>query len=181
MAQVTGKPVKFVGTGEKAEDLEVFHPARMASRILGMGDILSLAEKAQQALDEEQARALEKKMRVGDFNLEDFLEQMQQIKKMGPIQNLLGMLPGMNSLPAGVDLSQSETALKSAEAIIYSMTPKERQNPGIINGSRKKRIAGGCGRTIPEINRLLKQFEEMKKMMKQFQGMSKRKGFPFKI
>ncbi|MCL2400257.1 MAG: signal recognition particle protein [Defluviitaleaceae bacterium] len=168
---VTGKPVKFVGMGEKLEDMEPFYPDRMASRILGMGDVLSLIDKAQQAFDEKQAVELEQKIRQNTFNLEDFLEQMQQIKKMGSIKDILGMIPGMG----GAQISEAdvdEKAITHVEAIIYSMTPEERRNPTILNGSRKKRIAAGSGRTIQEVNRLLKQFTEMQKMMKQFTGMA---------
>ena len=168
---VTGKPVKFVGMGEKLEDMEPFYPDRMASRILGMGDVLTLIDKAQQAFDEKQALELEQKFRQNSFTLEDFLEQMQQIKKMGSIKDLLGMIPGMG----GAQLSEAdvdEKGMAHTEAIIYSMTPEERRNPSILNGSRKKRIAAGSGRTIQEVNRLLKQFGEMQKMMKQFAGMS---------
>jgi len=163
---VTGKPIKYLGMGEKLEDLQPFYPDRMANRILGMGDVLSLIEKAQEVVDEEQAKELEKKMRNQEFSLEDFLSQMQQIKKMGPIKNLLGMIPGIQS--AGIDLDNdiNENAMVHIEAIIYSMTPKERRDPSILNGSRKKRIAAGSGRNIQEVNKLLKQFEEMKKMMK---------------
>ncbi len=170
---VTGKPIKYVGMGEKMEDLEPFHPDRMASRILGMGDVLSLIEKAQEAIDEKKALELEKKMRNMDFNFEDFLDQMQQIKKMGSFQQLLGMVPGMNQMNLD-DAQFDEKAMSHVEAIINSMTVKERRNPSILNGSRKKRIANGSGRTIQEVNKLLKQFESMKKMMKQFTDMSKR-------
>ncbi len=182
---VTGKPIKYICTGEKLTDIEIFHPDRMASRILGMGDILSLIEKAESAIDQDSAKELEQKIRQNDFNLEDFLEQMQQVKKMGPIQDLIGMIPGMPK----VDLSKANVDGKQMdhiEAIIRSMTPKERQNPDILNGSRKKRIAAGCGLTVMEVNRLLKQFKDMKVMMKQFSGMSKKGGkkglfggFPF--
>jgi len=168
---VTGKPVKFVGMGEKLEDMEPFYPDRMASRILGMGDVLSLIDKAQQAFDEKQAIELEQKIRQNAFTLEDFLEQMQQIKKMGSIKDILGMLPGMG----GAQINEADIDEKSmahVEAIIHSMTPEERRNPTVLNGSRKKRIAAGSGRTVPEINRLLKQFSEMQKMMKQFTGMA---------
>jgi len=168
---VTGKPVKYVGMGEKLEDMEAFYPDRMASRILGMGDVLTLIDKAQQAFDEKQALELEQKFRQNAFTLEDFLEQMQQIKKMGSIKDLLGMIPGMG----GAQLTEAdidEKGMAHTEAIIYSMTPEERRNPNILNGSRKKRIAAGSGRTIQEVNRLLKQFGEMQKMMKQFTGMS---------
>lgn len=171
---VTGKPIKYVGMGEKLGDLEPFYPDRMASRILGMGDVLSLIDKAQLAFNETQALELEKKMRNNDFTLEDFMNQMQQVKKMGPLKDLMNMVPGMNRLniPEG---EIDEKAMLHVEAIIQSMTPEERRNPSILNGSRKKRIAGGCGRSIQEVNRLLKQFDEMKKMMKQFTDMSKGK------
>ena len=168
---VTGKPVKYVGMGEKLEDMEAFYPDRMASRILGMGDVLSLIDKAQAAFDEKQAIELEQKIRQNAFTLEDFLDQMQQIKKMGSIKDLLGMIPGMG----GSQLNAADIDEKSmahVEAIIYSMTADERRNPAILNGSRKKRIASGSGRTIQEVNRLLKQFSEMQKMMKQFTGMA---------
>jgi signal recognition particle subunit SRP54 len=167
--KVTGKPVKYVGMGEKMEDLEVFHPERMASRILGMGDVLTLIDQAQQAFDDKEAEALEKKLRENSLDLEDFLQQMQQIKKMGNIKDLLGMMPGIdqNAL-AGAEID--EKAMVHMEAIIQSMTRAERQNPDILNGSRKRRIAAGSGRTIQEINRLLKQFEQMRKMMKGFSG-----------
>lgn len=175
---VTGKPIKYVGMGEKMEDLEPFYPDRMASRILGMGDVLSLIEKAQQAYDEDQARELEKKMRNMDFNLEDFFNQLQQIKKMGPIKDLMKMMPGIGGKINIDDLNIDDNATKHIEAIIQSMTKKERQNPDILNGSRKRRIAKGSGTSIQEINKLLKQFDEMKKMMKMMNGMAKgRKGF----
>lgn len=173
---VTGKPIKYVGMGEKLEDLEPFYPDRMASRILGMGDVLSLIEKAQQAYDEEQAKELEKKMRTQEFDLDDFLTQLQQVKKMGPLKDIMKMLPGMGKLNID-DLDIDDNATKHIEAIIQSMTKKERQNPDILNGSRKKRIARGSGRTIQEVNKLLKQFEDMKKMMKMMSGMQKNKGF----
>ncbi|MCL2852204.1 MAG: signal recognition particle protein [Defluviitaleaceae bacterium] len=171
---VTGKPVKYVGLGEKLEDMGPFHPERMASRILGMGDVLSLIEKAQDAIDEKAALDLEKKMRAGDFTLDDFLSQMQQIKKMGPLKDILGMIPGMTPQALG-GAEIDDKAMAHVEAIVLSMTPKERANPAILNGSRKKRVATGSGRSIQEVNRLLKQFEEMKKMMKHFTDMSKGK------
>ena len=171
---VTGKPIKYVGMGEKLEDVEPFYPDRMASRILGMGDVLSLIEKAQLAFDEKEALELEKKMRTNDFTLEDFLQQMQQVKKMGPIKNLLGMVPGMNQVNLD-EVEVDENAMAHIEAIILSMTKQERATPEILNGPRKKRIANGSGRSIQEVNRLLKQFEDMKKMMKQFSGMTKGK------
>ncbi len=166
---VTGKPIKYVGMGEKVEDMEPFFPDRMASRILGMGDVLSLIDKAQEAFDEKQAIELERKMRSNEFSLDDFLNQMQQIKKMGPLENILGMIPGLKQ--AGLEsLELGDNPTKHVEAIIYSMTPQERRHPNIINSSRKRRIAAGCGLSIQEINRLLKQFEEMKKMMKEMTG-----------
>lgn len=166
---VTGKPIKFAGMGEKLNDLEPFYPDRMASRILGMGDVLSLIEKAQTAFDEKQAIELEKKMRTATFTLDDFLEQMQQIKKMGPLSQILGMLPGVDAKAfKGVELDDKQFA--RTVAIIQSMTKKERSNPGILNAGRRQRIAKGSGTTVTDINRLLKQFEEMKKMMKRFTG-----------
>ncbi len=174
---VTNKPIKYIGMGEKMEDLEPFFPDRMASRILGMGDVLSLIDKVQQNIDEQEAMEMQKKMRSNEFTLEDFLAQMQQIKKMGPLKDLMGMIPGMNGLNLdkameGVDPSKE---MVKVEAIIQSMTKEERSNPSILNGPRKKRIANGCGRSIAEVNRLLKQFEEMKKMMKQMNSMQKGK------
>jgi signal recognition particle subunit SRP54 len=169
---VTGKPIKFAGMGEKLSDLEPFFPDRMASRILGMGDVLSLIEKAQEAFDEKKALELEKKMRNMQFTFEDFLDQMQQIKKMGPLSQILGMLPGVNTKAlegAGLD----EKKMGRVEAIIKSMTKKERLDPAIINGSRRKRIAFGSGTTIQEVNKLLKEFEEMKKLMKVMGDMGK--------
>jgi len=170
--KVTGKPIKFVGMGEKVDDLEPFYPDRMANRILGMGDILSLVDKAQQAFDEEEAAALEKKIRKNEFDLNDFLQQMQQVKKMGPIQNILGMLPGMGKMKLD-EADINEKALAHVEAIVQSMTTKERMNPSLLNASRKRRISAGSGRSVQEVNRVLKQFEDMKKMMKQFTDMGK--------
>lgn len=167
---VTGKPIKFVATGEKMEDLEDFHPDRMASRILGMGDVLSLIEKAQANFSEESAKAMEAKFRTQEFDLNDFLDQMQQVKKMGPIKDLIGMIPGMGNQVNLDDANFNEKSMAHIEAIIQSMTPIERQDPDMINGSRKKRIADGSGRSIQEVNKLLKQFKDMKKMMKQFTG-----------
>ncbi len=177
---VTGKPIKYVGMGEKLEDLEPFYPDRMASRILGMGDILSLIDKAQANFDEKQAMELQKKMRENDFTLEDFLSQMQQVKKMGPLKDLIGMIPGMNQLNIP-DADLDPKILAHVEAIIQSMTIEERRNPSILNGPRKKRIAQGSGRNIAEVNRLLKQFEEMKKMMKQLGDFQKGKKGKFKL
>ncbi len=166
---VTGKPIKFVGTGEKLDMIEPFYPDRMASRILGMGDILSLIEKAEQAYDEKQAAELEKKLRENSFTLSDYLDQFRQIKKMGNIESLVGMIPGMKP-GAMKDAQVDEKAMARTEAIILSMTQRERDKPDIINGSRKKRIAAGAGTTVEEVNKLLRQFEQMNKMIKQFSG-----------
>lgn len=163
---VVERPIKFVSIGEKLDALEPFHPDRMASRILGMGDVVTLVEKAQEQFDEKKAQKLEEKLRKSQFTLEDFLDQLQEIKKMGPLSQVMGMLPGMNKLPQNAQVDDG--ALKSIEAIIQSMTPEERQRPQILNGSRRRRIALGSGRTIQEVNRLLKQFEEMQKMIKTF-------------
>jgi len=171
---VTGKPIKFAGIGEKLSELEEFHPDRMASRILGMGDVLTLIEKAQSSFDEESARKLEKKMKKGNFDFEDFLSQLQQMKKMGPIGDLLGMIPGLGNQKALKDVQVDEKEFVKLEAIIQSMTLKERRDPNLINGSRKKRIAAGSGTSVQEVNKLLKQFEQTKKLMKQFSGMDKR-------
>ncbi|KYC59773.1 signal recognition particle protein [Heyndrickxia coagulans] len=179
---VTEKPIKFAGMGEKMDALEPFHPERMASRILGMGDILSLIEKAQETVDEEKARALEKKMRDQSFTFEDFLEQLGQVRKMGPLGDILKMIPGANRMKGMDNLQIDEKQIAHVEAIIQSMTKQEKIRPDIINASRKKRIAKGSGRPVQEVNRLLKQFEEMKKMMKQLQGMNqkgRKKGFKF--
>ena len=164
---VTGKPIKFVGTGEKLDAIEPFHPDRMASRILGMGDVLSLIEKAEQAYDEKQAAELERKMRENAFTLTDFLDQFRQLKNMGSMESLIGMIPGMNA-GALKDAKIDEGMLDRFEAIILSMTPRERENPDVLNASRKKRIAAGCGQSVEEVNKLLKQFESTRKMMKQF-------------
>ncbi|MBQ3225709.1 MAG: signal recognition particle protein [Clostridia bacterium] len=166
---VTGKPIKFAGTGEKLSDLEEFHPERMASRILGSGDVLTLIEKAEQAFDEKSAAELEEKIRKNQFNLDDFLAQMQQMKKMGPLSQLVKMIPGVNTKALeGADLDDRK--LLRVEAIITSMTEQERENPSIINASRKKRIAAGSGNEVSAVNNLLKQFEQMQQMMKQFGG-----------
>ncbi len=181
---ITGKPIKFVGTGEKLDAIELFHPDRIASRILGMGDILSLIEKAEAAFDEKNAKEMEKKFREQSFTLDDFLEQMRQIKKMGNINQLVGMLPGVKA-GALKDAELDEKHMGRIEAIILSMTMTERIRPEIINGSRRKRIANGSGTTVEDVNKLLKQFEQMKKTMKQFSNMGKRRGgfggmkFPF--
>lgn len=166
---VTGKPIKFAGMGEKLNDLEPFYPDRMASRILGMGDVLSLIEKAQEAFDEKKALELEKKMRSQQFTLDDFLEQMQQLKKMGPLNQILGMLPGVNAKALkGIDLDEKH--MERTLAIIQSMTPQERNNPNVLNASRRQRIAKGSGTSVTDVNRLLKQFEDVRKMIKTFQG-----------
>ena len=167
---VTGKPILYAGMGEKLSDLEVFHPDRMASRILGMGDILSLIEKAEAQIDEDKAKEMEKKFKKAEFDFNDYLEQMQQMKKMGGLSSLLGMLPGMGmNLPSDIEID--DKARGKIEAIIYSMTLEERTSPSIINPSRKKRIANGAGVDISEVNRLIKQFEQGKKMMKKMSGM----------
>jgi signal recognition particle subunit SRP54 len=161
---VVNKPIKFVGIGEKMDAIDIFYPARMADRILGMGDIVSLVEKAQEQFDEEEAKKLQKKIAKNQFDFNDFLSQIKQIKKMGNVKDLLGMLPGMGKALQNLDVD--DNAFKGIEAIICSMTPLERENPAVINGSRRKRIAEGSGTSIPEVNRLLKQFEDTRKMMK---------------
>lgn len=166
---VTGKPILYVGMGEKLEDLQQFYPDRMTSRILGMGDVFTLIEKAENAVDEEEARKLEQKLRKAEFGFDDFLSQMQQIKKMGGLTDLLSMIPGVGSQLKNVDIDDS--AMDSIEAIIYSMTPEERANPNILNPSRKKRIANGAGVKLQDVNKLCKQFEQSRKMMKQMNGM----------
>ncbi|MBH0167705.1 MAG: signal recognition particle protein [Bacillota bacterium] len=182
---VTGLPIKFVGLGEKMDALEPFHPDRMASRILGMGDMLTLIEKAQTTVDEEKARDLQKKMRDMSFTFDDFLDQMGQVRNLGPLDEILGMLPGANKMKGLKNVQIDEKQIGHVEAIIRSMTLHEREQPEIINASRKRRIAKGSGRTVQEVNRLIKQFEDMKKMMKQMSGMmngKKKKGgfkFPF--
>lgn len=169
---VTGKPIKFAGMGEKMSDLEPFHPDRMASRILGMGDVLSLIEKAQSTIDEKKARELEKKIRTQQFTFEDFLDQLQQMKKMGPLSQIMDMIPGMNaSKLKGMEVDDKE--LIKVEAIIKSMTRKERLDPSILNGSRRKRIAMGSGTKIQDVNKVIKNFEQTRKMMKQFADMEK--------
>lgn len=170
---VTGKPILYVGMGEKLSDLEQFYPDRMASRILGMGDVLTLIEKAEAEIDEDKAKEMEKKFRKAEFDFNDFLDQMAQMKKMGGIQSVLSMLPGMG-LPSNLEIDDS--IFKNIEAIIYSMTYEERGNPAIINPSRKRRIAKGAGVDISEVNKLMKQYEQSKKMMKQMSGMMGGKG-----
>jgi signal recognition particle subunit SRP54 len=171
---VTGIPIKYISVGEKMDSLEAFHPDRMASRILGMGDIVSLVEKAQETISEEDAKKLQKKLRKQQFNFEDFFQQLQMIKKMGPLDQLLGMIPGMGKHLGGMDIS--DDMFVGVEAIINSMTLEERRNPKIINGSRRKRISLGSGRSVQEINRLLKQFFEMQKMMKQMNKSGRKAG-----
>ncbi|HDI4787437.1 TPA: signal recognition particle protein [Listeria monocytogenes] len=172
---VIGKPIKFIATGEKMEALETFHPDRMASRILGMGDVLSLIEKAQTDVDTEKMKAMEQKMKDNSMTLDDFLEQLQQVKQMGPLDELLKMMPGANKMKGLDNMNVDDKQLGHIEAIIKSMTKNEKDNPDIINASRRKRIARGSGRPVQEINRLLKQFGEMKKMMKQMTGGGKGK------
>lgn len=165
---VVDKPIKFIGTGEKMEAIDVFHPSRMADRILGMGDVISLVERAQEQFDEEQARKIQKKIAKNKFGFDDFLSQIQQIKKMGNMKDLMGMIPGMGKALKGIDID--DDAFKHIEAMIHSMTPDERANPSKLNSSRKKRIASGSGRSIQDVNQLLKQFDQMSKMMKMMQG-----------
>ncbi len=179
LKQVTGKPIKFAGVGEKLEDFEPFHPERMASRILGMGDVVSLVERAAEAVDEEDARRLEEKMRKGEFTLEDFLDQLRQMKKLGPLEQLVGMLPGGSQMLQGADISKSEVEFRRMEGMICAMTPKERKNPVILNASRRKRIAKGSGVSVAELNTLLNRFGQMQQMMKKmgkFQKMMARMG-----
>ena len=172
---VTGKPIKFIGTGEKLGDIEPFHPDRMASRILGMGDVLTLIEKAQESFDQKQAAETAKKMMAGKLTLTDFYDQLQKMKNMGSMEEMLGMLPGVDAKAlAGAKIDEKQMA--HTEAIIQSMTPKERDNPSIINFSRKKRIAAGCGLSVEQVNKLLKQFEAMQKMTKQLTSLAKSKG-----
>ena len=165
MSYVTQRPIKFAGVGEKLKDLEPFHPDRMASRILGMGDVLTLIEKAESAFDAVEAKKMEEKLRKADFTFEDFLAQMQALKKMGPLSQVMGMLPGMSKLPLGDQ--QVDAQMPKIEAIIRSMTAEERNDPSVINGSRRKRIAAGSGSTIQDVNRLVKQFDQVRKLMKQ--------------
>lgn len=165
---VVNKPIKFVGTGEKMDALDVFHPARMADRILGMGDIVSLVERAQEQYDEEEAKRLQKKIAKNQFDFNDFISQIQQIKKMGNLKDLASMIPGVGKAIKDIDID--DNAFKSVEAIIYSMTPKERSNPELLNGSRRQRIAKGSGTSIQEVNRLIKQFDQTRKMMKMVAG-----------
>jgi signal recognition particle subunit SRP54 len=182
---VTGKPIKFAGMGEKLDALEPFHPDRMASRILGMGDVLTLIEKAQAGVDAQKAAELEKKLRKNEFTLEDFLDQLQQMKNMGPIGQLIDMIPGMGKIKGLQGMEISDKDLKRTEAMVLSMTTEERRKPEIMNGSRRKRVAIGSGTTVNDVNKLLKQFEQSRKMMKQLSQMNMSKGkkggmnFPF--
>lgn len=180
---VTQKPIKFVGMGEKLNELEAFHPDRMASRILGMGDVLSLIEKAQDAIDEKQAKEMEEKFRKQEFDFEDFLVQMEQIKKLGPLNKIMEMMPGMAGSKQLKDINFDDKEIVRVQAIIQSMTREERKDPSVMNASRKRRIANGSGTTVAQVNRLLKQFEETKKMMKQFANFEKgmKKGGKFKL
>jgi signal recognition particle subunit SRP54 len=165
---VVDKPIKFIGTGEKMDAIDVFYPSRMADRILGMGDVVSLVERAQEQFDEKEARKIQKKIAKNQFGFDDFLSQIQQIKKMGSMKDLMGMIPGMGKMMKDVDID--DDAFKYVEAMIHSMTPKERSNPSIINNSRKKRISSGSGTSVQELNKLMKQFNQMSKMMKMMQG-----------
>ena len=170
ISAVTGLPVKFLGTGEKTDALEVFHPDRLAGRILGMGDVLTLVERAQETFDQQQSAKMEEKLRKGSFTLEDFLDQLQQLQKMGPLGQIMGMLPGMGGLAKDAQAAVDRGDLTRIEAIIKSMTPRERREPTILNGSRRRRIAAGAGAELTDVNRLVKQFGEMQKLMKQFSG-----------
>jgi signal recognition particle subunit SRP54 len=170
ISAVTGVPVKFMGTGEKTDALEVFHPDRLAGRILGMGDVLTLVERAQEHVDQEQAAKMEEKLRKATFTLEDFLDQLQQVQKMGPLGQIMGMIPGMGGMANEAQAAVDRGDLKRVEAIIRSMTPAERRDPHILNGSRRRRIATGSGTTLTDVNRLIKQFAEMQKLMKQLAG-----------
>ena len=173
---VTGKPIKFAGTGEKLDDIEVFHPDRMASRILGMGDVLSLIEQAETKLDEKKAEELAKKLKENKFDLNDLLSQFQQLKKMGSMKKMLSMIPGVDKSIRDADIDERQ--IYRVEAIILSMTKEERENPDILNGSRRKRIAAGCGQKVEDVNRLMKQYEQMRQMFKQFgKKGKKRRGF----
>jgi signal recognition particle subunit SRP54 len=174
ISAVTGIPVKFLGTGEKTDALEVFHPDRLAGRILGMGDILTLVERAQETFDAGQAARMEEKLRKSSFTLEDMLDQLQQVQKMGPIGQLMGMIPGMGNLAGEAQAAVDRGDLKRTEAIIRAMTPAERRDPSVLNGSRRRRIAAGSGTTLPDVNRLVKQFADMQKLMKQLAGPGRR-------
>ncbi|HEX2905615.1 MAG TPA: signal recognition particle protein, partial [Phototrophicaceae bacterium] len=180
MRAVTGVPIKFLGTGEKIDGFEVFHPDRLASRILGMGDVLSLIEKAEEAFDEQEALKLQKKLMENQFTLQDFLEQLQKIRKMGPITQIMSMIPGMDRMKNQINQEEAEQRMKMVEAIIHSMTAAERQNPKVLNASRRKRIATGSGVEVRDVNEVLKQFRDMQKLMAQIgKGrMPRMPGFP---
>jgi signal recognition particle subunit SRP54 len=173
---VVGKPIKFMGVGEKLEDFELFHPERMAQRILGMGDVVTLVEKAAEAVDQQKAMALEEKMRRGVFTLEDFLEQLRQMKKLGPLQDLVTLLPGGSEMVKNADMSKSEREFRRMEGILCAMTPHERRVPQVLNARRRQRIAKGSGVTVAEVNNLLKRFDEMREMMKKLSRMQKMMG-----
>ena len=178
---VTGKPIKFIGVGEKLDQIEPFYPDRMASRIIGMGDVLTLIDKAEAAFDEKKAKEMEQKLRQNAFTLEDYMEQFDQLKNMGSLEQIMGMLPGMKP-GAMKDVNFDEKQIDRTKAIIQSMTPRERQKPDVINASRRRRIAAGCGQTVEDVNRLLRQYEQMNKMMKQLTGKKGKFGrmkFPF--
>jgi signal recognition particle subunit SRP54 len=170
ISAVTGVPVKFMGTGEKTDALEVFHPDRLAGRILGMGDVLTLVERAQEVVDQKQAAQMEEKLRKASFTLEDFLDQLQQVQKMGPLGQVMSMIPGMGGMANEAQAAVDRGDLKRIEAIIRSMTPGERRDPKLLSGSRRRRIAAGSGTTLTDVNRLVKQFTEMQKLMKQLAG-----------
>jgi signal recognition particle subunit SRP54 len=172
VVSVVGVPIAFVGSGERLEDLEPFHPERVVSRVLGMGDVLSLIERAEAAIDESGAQRLEEKIRANEFTLEDFRDQLKTIRKMGPLEQIIGMIPGMGNVKALAENKPDEKQMSRVEAIIGSMTPEERRKQHIINGSRRKRIARGSGTSVEEVNRLLKQFVQMQKMLKQLGGMT---------
>ena len=174
--QVTGVPIKFLGTGEKLPDIEPFQPDRLAGRILGMGDVLSLIERAQETITEEDAAAMERKLQDGNFDFEDFRDQLRQIKKLGPLTDILGMIPGLNRMTKEIDLNEAEGSLKVTEAIINSMTAQERRNPSILNAGRRRRIAAGSGTTVQDVNQLVKQFRDMQKLMKEMGITGGRKG-----
>ena len=174
ISAVTGLAVKFMGTGEKTDALEVFHPDRLAGRILGMGDVMTLVERAQEVVDEKQAAKMEEKLRKAQFTLEDFLEQIQQVQKMGPVGSLVSMIPGMGGMAKDAQAAVDRGDLKRVEAIIRSMTPRERRDPSVINGSRRRRIAAGSGTGTTDINRLIKQHSEIQKLMKQLAGGGRR-------
>lgn len=176
--EVTGVPIKFLGTGEKVSDLEPFQPDRLAGRILGMGDVLTLIERAQETISEEDAADMERKLQEGQFNFEDFLDQLRQVKKLGSMGDILGMIPGMGKAVKGLDMQDAEDNLKKTEAIIHSMTVAERRNPDLLNGSRRRRIASGSGTSVQDVNQLVKQFREMQKLMKQMgiMGGGKKRG-----